>query len=1251
MKVKTLLFTLCIFFSIISNAQTVPVSIYLDARHSPYEHVITYAGDELTDGDGDREFETTLDRSPGIFTYMYWVDNSLGNDPDNPRKRNGDAFSLIEVSDPMITYLLPKDGDVMHERRIRVDLAYTAANPPLAGTMDLSINGNSLANPESYFDAAKRRLMIVDPPSLVDGLNTVTFSYETNAGQISRISTFTYHTIVLNRQDRSFRMENTLVWGRVMETPYPSSVFLQCGGTVYEALVNAEGYFGQEITITSGENPVKVSYTADGFADPVDEITLKADLKHTWWVELTGSLNASTATVNTVVHGIDAGELTLAWTESADNPQSLGVSGSTNSVSFQQPVAEGAYQVELHVTASDGTSYVARKIFLQSTDPHFLEVHERAPWMEDMVVYETENDYYTWGCYTFAKMKEVLPHMKKVGMSTLMLPPLNDGGYVTKDHFQLDTSYGTREDLIDLVDAAHKFGIRVICDVALGHTNIDHPFFRSSYYAPGSSAPWDGFYAWEGAPGLSDPLYSEQGRNLVHINLSDPYAQEYITKLMEFWMEEFGIDGYRYDSGQESIERAPDFTATLLKRLKNIKPDCWILIEGDDRNHNDFSFYDHGDAGYNWKLNSEWGDGGQGLPGVYKGMYTLDQLDNLLDWGITTASPKQGLLLTYANVDYHDYFHNRYGWEQEKAALSLVFTTYGAPALFQGEEMGAERAGGSFDFDDPMGLIPFYTRLIKARKYMLGNYPEVSRVSLSNSEDIYAYTAWRDTSMTLTLINFTDQSQTASVSLSDAAFQGKTSSFWSEITDLESRTFSGEASTEVAMEAYESKIFLINTPLDQVFPPLAGIQLVSQNGESSISTDGGSLQLEVLRDPEYSMDEIEWIIEGDTFLVSISNGLLSTCGCGDGSVKVIARSKSNPAISDFMDITISSQTYGQILNPTFDDDLTEWTLFGNGGCNGKAEWDNGEAHMTLDPREGDDCSISLGIVNYLDLRQGKTYRISFDTRSSVNNTVYTKIWKSLDGWAQYFWDQFQVTSTMQHYSTEFTWNDPDSQYGQLFFDFEGNGDEFWIDNVSFCEVIEEDPLPQITFQVDMQNEEVSSEGVFIIGNWDPDNEWATPVQMTASGSVYSITLEVEAGKTIQYKYKNGQGWESPEGDCSTGDNNDRVYTTGDADAVLPLVCFNSCTACQTTGINPSELLSSLELYPNPTTGVVHLEGLPDEKLDLEIYDLQGRCAHRQEIRSSSTLDIDLGTFPAGIYNILLRCPGQQEVSCFRVMKR
>jgi cyclomaltodextrinase / maltogenic alpha-amylase / neopullulanase len=1252
MKVKTFLCILCSFFYVIANAQTVPVTIYRDARHSPYQTVITYEGAVLNDDDGDREFEVTLDLEPGIFEYGYWTDNSLAVDPDNPRQRNGAGFSILTVSDPMITYLLPKDGGMMAENRIRADLAYTAANPPLAGTMSLLINGSAVSNPESYFDATKRRLLLPNPPSLVDGENTVTFSYETNAGEISRSSTFSYHPIVLNRDMRTYRMEQILVRGRVMDTPYPASVFVQCDGSVYEAGVNAEGYFGTEVSITNGNNPVKVAYSNDGFDSPVDEMSLEADLRHSWWVELTGSLDAGTATVSAVVHGIDAAELSFSWSESADKPEVLGISGSASSVSFSQPATEGEYQVELQVTATDGTVYTARTIFLQDDDPHFLGLHERAPWMEEMVLYETEDDYYTWGCYSFTKMKEVLPHMKKLGLNALMLPPFNAGGYVTHDHFQLNTGFGTKEDLIGLVDAAHALGIRVIFDVALGHSNNDNPFLRSSYYVPGNSEPYDDFYEWSYDSGSMEPEYSEQGRSIVHINLGSTYVQEYVIKLMEFWMEEFGIDGYRYDSGQESIERAPEFMSTLLRRLKNIKPDCWIMIEGDDRDHPGFSFYDYGDSGYDWKLNSEWGDGGQGLPGVYKGMYTLDQLDGLLDRGITTASPKKGLLMNYANVDYHDYFHNRYGWEQEKAALSLVFTTYGLPMLFQGEEVGAERAGGHFDYDDPMGMMPFYSRLIKARKYMLGNYPEVSRITLSNSDNIYAYTAWRDTSMTLTVINFSDQAQTATVTLDDAAFQGKVSQFWSEITDLDTRSFSGDGSTDVALEAFESKIFLINTPFDQVFPPLGSIQLISQTGESSISEDGGSLQLEVVMDPECSIEELEWVLEGDTHLASISNGLLQTCGCGDGLVTVTVRSKSNPTLSDHMDIAISAQSYGQILNPGFENDMTEWRLFGNEECNSQAESVNGEAHITLDPHEGGDCGVSMGIVNYLNLQQGRTYRLSFDARSSSDNFLYAKIWKSEDGWAQFFWNQFEITTTMQHYSTEFTREEADTKMGQLLFDFTGNGDEYWIDNVSFCEVTgeEEEEDPQITFRVDMRNETVSGEGVYVIGDWDPNNQWATPLQMSATGSVYSMTVGIAAGKSIQYKFKNGQDWENPTGDCLADDSDNRFFTVGTDDETLPLVCYNSCEACAGTGLDLSAALAALVLYPNPTKDVLCLDGLPDQQVELRVYDMLGRLVFHEETPASPRMEVDMSSFPNGIYALSVWSPEEQESHTFRVVK-
>ena len=119
-----------LFLTQFLSAQNIPVTFYFDAHNSQYQTVVMFGGDSLKDEDGDRVFEITKDLSPGRFDYLYWIDNALGEDPAN-------TASII-ISDPMVTYLLPKDGDLLRENQIRADFAYTPNNPPIAGTITVA---------------------------------------------------------------------------------------------------------------------------------------------------------------------------------------------------------------------------------------------------------------------------------------------------------------------------------------------------------------------------------------------------------------------------------------------------------------------------------------------------------------------------------------------------------------------------------------------------------------------------------------------------------------------------------------------------------------------------------------------------------------------------------------------------------------------------------------------------------------------------------------------------------------------------------------------------------------------------------------------------------------------------------------------------------------------------------------------------------------------------------------------------------
>ncbi len=109
----------------------------------------------------------------------------------------------------------------------------------------------------------------------------------------------------------------------------------------------------------------------------------------------------------------------------------------------------------------------------------------------------------------------------------------------------------------------------------------------------------------------------------------------------------------------------------------------------------------------------------------------------------------------------------------------------------------------------------------------------------------------------------------------------------------------------------------------------------------------------------------------------------------------------------------------------------------------------------------------------------------------------------------------------------------------------------------------------VTFQVDMENEDISPDGVHIAGSfqeWDPG---ATALSDDDGDTVYTVKLPLTIGETIYFKYINGDEWgedESVPSECADGGN--RYHTVGSIDEILPEVCFGSCDPCE--GLNLQE---------------------------------------------------------------------------------
>src|SRR4051794_18037726 len=123
-----------------------------------------------------------------------------------------------------------------------------------------------------------------------------------------------------------------------------------------------------------------------------------------------------------------------------------------------------------------------------------------ASWARDAVGYEVyvpsfaDSDGDGWG--DLRGIERHLPHFEALGVNLLWLTPIHpspfaDHGYDVADYLAVDPRFGTEADLVRLVEAAGRRGIRILLDLVVNHTSIEHRWFREhrDYYVRRDPAP------------------------------------------------------------------------------------------------------------------------------------------------------------------------------------------------------------------------------------------------------------------------------------------------------------------------------------------------------------------------------------------------------------------------------------------------------------------------------------------------------------------------------------------------------------------------------------------------------------------------------------------------------------------------------------------------------------------------------------------------------------------------------------------
>ena len=222
-----------------------------------------------------------------------------------------------------------------------------------------------------------------------------------------------------------------------------------------------------------------------------------------------------------------------------------------------------------------------RKAIMSNSEAYQVPSYEGRQWWKEAVVYQVYprsfNDANGDGIGDLKGITEKLPYLAKLGINVIWLSPVFDSpnvdnGYDISDYFAIMSDFGTMEDFDEMLETAHKHGIKILMDLVANHTSDEHPWFKESRSSKDN--PYRDYYIWKDPKGFDEdgnpippnnwasefggPAWEwdeATGQFYLHIffkeqpdlNWENEKVRENLYSMVRWWLDK-GVDGFRLDA-------------------------------------------------------------------------------------------------------------------------------------------------------------------------------------------------------------------------------------------------------------------------------------------------------------------------------------------------------------------------------------------------------------------------------------------------------------------------------------------------------------------------------------------------------------------------------------------------------------------------------------------------------------------------------------------------------------------------------
>ncbi len=153
-----------------------------------------------------------------------------------------------------------------------------------------------------------------------------------------------------------------------------------------------------------------------------------------------------------------------------------------------------------------------------------------------------------------------------IWFSPIYPSPNSDYGYDISDYKNIHPDFGNLEVFKQVLDEAHKRGLRVFMDLVINHSSDEHEWFKQSrsskdnpyrdyyYWRPGRGKKrppnnWDSLFegkAWEYDKATDEWYMHIFSKKQPDLNMANPKVRREVKDIMRFWLD-MGVDGFRED--------------------------------------------------------------------------------------------------------------------------------------------------------------------------------------------------------------------------------------------------------------------------------------------------------------------------------------------------------------------------------------------------------------------------------------------------------------------------------------------------------------------------------------------------------------------------------------------------------------------------------------------------------------------------------------------------------------------------------